>query len=233
MVKQLALGLSLRDDATFSNFYPGDNAPLIAYLQTFAQAPGEQLVFLWGSAGVGRTHLLQASCHLLDPGQAVYLDLAESALQPAVLLDLEYFSLICLDNIDAVLGRDEWELALFNFYNRCREHGSRLLISALAPPAQLRCQLADLRSRLAWGVVLNLQPLADDQKLSALQMRAKRRGLELTQEVGVFLLHHYPREMSNLFSALETLDRESLSAKHRLTIPFIKQVLSTLRHGGS
>lgn len=225
MVRQLTLGLSLRDEATFSNFYPGDNVALLAHLQAFATASGEQLVFLWGPAGSGRTHLLQASCHLLEPGQAVYLDLAEPALQPAVLMDLEYFSLVCLDNIDSILGREDWEVALFNFYNRSREQGSRLLVSGSAPPAQLVCQLADLRSRLAWGLVLCLQPLADDQKLIALKIRAKQRGLELTTEVGKFLLHHCSREMNNLFQALERLDQESLSAKHRLTIPFVKQVL--------
>ncbi len=223
--RQLALGLVLRDDATFGNFYPGDNVLVFSHLQKFAALGGEPFVYLWGAPGAGRTHLLQACCHAVEPGQGIYLDLAEPALQPAVLEDMEYFSLICLDNVDAVIGRQDWEMALFNFYNRSREREAHLLIAGKAPPAQLPCGLADLCSRLSWGLVLNLLPLTDDQKLSALQMRARHRGLKLSAEVGGFLMRHYSRDTNDLFLALETLDCEALSAKRRLTIPFVKQVL--------
>ena len=223
---QLTLGLSLRDDATFANFAPGDNLNLLTHLQAFAEQQGEPFIYLWGAAGSGRTHLLQACCHALPAGQGIYLDLADPQLEPAVLAGLEDFSWLCLDNIDAVAGQREWELALFNLYNPLRERGSRLLISALVPPAQLGCQLPDLCSRLSCGLILNLRPLTHEQKLQVLQIRAKHKGLALSPEVGNFLLHHYSREINHLLTTLETLDKEAMIAKHRLTIPFVKQVLN-------
>ena len=69
MASQLTLGLALRDDATFSNFYPGDNLALLNHLQVFSAGKGEQFIYLWGAAGMGRTHLLQACCHAQAPGQ--------------------------------------------------------------------------------------------------------------------------------------------------------------------
>lgn len=233
---QIPLKLTLRDDATFNNFFPGENEFVLSYLRTLVEAVdadissaapslAAELIYLWGPAGTGRTHLLQACCQALPAAAAVFIDLAEPGLEAAVLQNLESCPFIGLDNIDAVLCRCGWEIALFNLYNQVREQGGKLLVSAVLPPSQLFCRLADLSSRLAAGMALGLKPLTDGQKLTAMQMRAKHRGLALTAEAGNFLLNHYPRNLRDLFSALETLDRAALSAKRRLTIPFIKQAL--------
>lgn len=224
--QQLTLGLELSDEATFSNFYTGNNAILIKHLVDFSNNQGERFVFFCGPSGSGKSHLLQACCHYCDPHQSIYLDLAQPALQPEIFADMEYLSLICLDNIDAILGDARWELSLFNLYNNCRELGTRLLLSALCPPIALNCELPDLASRLRSALIFNIQPLNDEQKLAALQMRASRRGLDLSTEAGNFLLHHYPRKMKDLFCALEALDKEAMISKHRITIPFIKSKLS-------
>ena len=223
---QLALALTLREESTFANFYPGCNLKVFSALQAFAARTGEPFIYLCGSPGTGRSHLLQACCHEVSPGRGIYLDLTEPGLNPAVFLDMEFFSLVCLDNIEAIMGRQDWELALFNFYNRSREQNSRLLVSSSALPGHLPCQLADLCSRLSGGLILCLNQLTDDQKRSALRLRARLRGLELSTDSGNFLLHHYPRSMNHLFLALDTLDREAWAAQRRLTIPFIKKVLN-------
>lgn len=106
-----------------------------------------------------------------------------------------------------------------------RDLGVRLLVSANMPPKQLSCVLPDLASRLSWGLVFQVQGLADTQKLSALQLRSQRRGLTLSDEVGKFLLHNYPRDMLQLFAILEKLDQASLAEQRRLTVPFVKKIL--------
>src|SRR5690349_4002406 len=143
VIQQLTLGLRLRDDALFENFYPGENKVLLAHLTAFAAATAtEKFLYLWGSEGSGRSHLLQACCHAAV-GTAITLDLADAELTPEVLAGMEDLDLVCLDNIHAKLGQPEWELGLFHFYNRAKERGARLLITAPVPPAQLSCQLAD------------------------------------------------------------------------------------------
>ena len=224
--QQLTLGLAIRDDATFANFFPGENAAVLIHLQNFTSSKcKERYVYLWGSAdGVGLTHLLQASCHACQ-AQVIYLNLAEPDLQPNVLIDLEHLYLVCLDNIEFVLGRKEWEEALFHFYNRAHEKGTRLLLASHTSPLTLPCQLPDLASRLTNGLVLAVTSLTDEQKLSALQMRAGYRGITLSTEVGKFLLNRYSRDMNSLFSVFDKLDTASMIAKHRITIPFVKQIL--------
>ncbi|WP_079201295.1 DnaA regulatory inactivator Hda [Pseudomonas sp. CC6-YY-74] len=228
---QLPLGVRLRDDATFANYYPGANAAALGYVERLCEADAgwaESLIYLWGGAGVGRTHLLQAAClrfeQLGEP--AVYLPLAELVAHGPIMLDnLEQFELVCLDDLDAVAGLSDWEEALFHLFNRLRDSGRRLLLAASRSPRELPVKLADLQSRLTLALVFQLQSLSDEDKLRALQLRASRRGLHLSDEVGRFILTRGERSMSALFELLERLDQASLQAQRKLTIPFLKEIL--------
>ena len=230
--QQLSLGVSLNDDATFDNFYtaPGsNNAQVVACLRAQLAAHGEPLVFVWGSPGVGLTHLLQAACHSAQAeGLSMqYLPLRELiGFAPEQLLEsLESLDFVCLDGLHLVAGNPAWEQALFGFFNRMRDSGRRLLIAAHQGPHELPIALPDLQSRLSWGVTYQLQELGDADKQAALQLRAKARGLELNDEVAQFILHRAPRDLNELFCYLNRLDDASLAEQRKLTIPFVKQVL--------
>lgn len=224
---QIPLSVSLRDDARFENFYAQGNELVCASLKAVASGAGEQFTYIWGSPGVGCTHLLQAVCHEADPigRSAAYLPLDELKPMGAGILEgMEYLDLVCIDGISAVAGERAWEEALFHFFNRIREQGNTLIIAATAAPRHLGINLPDLASRLSWGMVFQVQPLSDETKLKAIQMRASARGLEFSDEVTRFLLHHASRNMNDLACLLDTLDQASLSAKRKITIPFIKEV---------
>ena len=228
---QLPLGVRLRDDATFANYYPGANAAALGYVERLCEAGAgwtDSLIYLWGAAGVGRSHLLQAACLRFEQRDeaAVYLPLAEVAdYGPELLDNLEQCELVCLDDLDAVAGRADWEEALFHLFNRLRDAGKRLLLAAATSPRELGVQLPDLQSRLTLALVFQLQELADEDKLRALQLRASRRGLQMPDEVGRFILTRGARSMSALFELLEQLDQASLQAQRKLTIPFLKETL--------
>ena len=99
------------------------------------------------------------------------------------------------------------------------------VLASHAPPAQHAWGLPDLGSRLAASVVFQVKPLADEQKIAALQLRANAWGLGLSLEVGNYLINHYSRDMHALQAALEKLDQASYIAQRRLTIPFVKTIL--------
>ena len=223
MSQQLTLGIRLRDEATFGNYFVSLNEQVVHNLQQ----QSEPYVFLFGDSGTGKSHLLQAACH--EIGQkglpAVYLPLADNDLKPAMLDDLENMSLIALDDIQNVIGNEDWEYALFNLYNRVREKGVSMLVSSSLPLASLNIKLADLRSRLSWGPTFKLSGLSDKEKIYALQQRAKNRGLVLADDVMAYLLKRSPRDMNSLFVLFEKLDKASMVEKRKLTIPFIKDYL--------
>jgi DnaA family protein len=228
MHNQLTLGVSLQDEATFTNYYVGNNGALIHELQHTARGPGERVIYFCGSGGQGCTHLLQAACHEANRNQltAVYLPLNNLIdYSPAIFEDLEHLHLICIDDFQSIAGRPDWEEAFFHLYNRIREAGNNLIVAATVLPKFLGLVLPDVVSRLNWGTVFQLSPLSDKEKLQTLIMRAERRGMSLPEEVGKFILNHCPRHMSTLFAALDALDKASLSAQRKLTIPFVKTIL--------
>ena len=223
MNTQLPLAITWRDQATFANFYTGDNAQLVESLQLAS----EPLIFLWGEAGCGKTHLLQAVCQQSDKSTPVYLPMSElMQLQPAALQGMEAMDPICIDDVQLVAGNKDWEEALFHLFNRVRDLGKRLIVSGNAPPNQLNIQLPDLVTRLGWGTVYQVKTLDDEGKKTALQQRAKNRGLQLPDDVMEFVLRRSSRDTNSLFELLDRLDIASLVEQRKLTIPFVKQYLS-------
>ncbi len=226
---QLPLGLKLRDSARFASYFPGRNQEAVDSLRLSAQGGGESLIYLAGPAGLGKTHLLQAACQqaVVSGRTAVYLPLQPLLeLSPALLEGLEQMDLVCLDDVDAVAGHADWERGLFDLFNRMRDSGGTLLVAAERRPDQIRIELADLCSRLGWGVTYVLRPLDEETLFAAVTCRARARGLELPEDTARFLLRRFPRDLASLCDLLDRLDQASLVARRRLTIPFVKAALA-------
>lgn len=167
---------------------------------------------------------MQAATHRFQQrGEpAVYLPLAQLLDRGVEVLDyLAQYELVCIDDLHVIAGKADWEEAMFHLFNRLRDSGRRLLLAASASPRELPIKLPDLKSRLTLALVFQMRGLSDEDKLRALQLRASRRGLHLTDEVGHFILTRGARSMSALFDLLERLDQASLQAQRKLTIPFL------------
>ena len=228
---QLVLNLRLRDASSFENYFVARNREAVEHLQhsvrsvsSAPQAPASWL-YLWGEPGTGKTHLLEAACRAAqEQGHApLYVPLAgKKDFTTALLEDVEQVPLVCVDNVDAIAGDAAWEAALFALYERLRAQGGMLVLAARPGPAAIGLRLADLATRLSAGLVYQLQPLSDVEKIAALRLRAQRRGLDMTEEVANYLLTRFPRDMHSLFALLDRLDTATLAAQRRLTIPFLR-----------
>lgn len=228
MNRQLALTIQLHQQASLNDFHWGKNTLLQQQIENALHADGERIFYIWGEPGSGKSHLLQGYCQS-DENQhsSVYLPL--SLLKewgPESIEGLENQDLIALDDIETIAANREWEEALFHLYNKVRDNGrSILLISGRQAPTTLPIKLPDLLSRISWGLVIHLQELSDELKISVLQQQAQKRGFELTQTVASFLINRCARNMQNLYQLLERLDTASLAAQRRITVPFVKAVL--------
>lgn len=232
MSRQIPLPFAFPTEHRFEEFYPGGNAEAVQHLQLAAGGERvEPLIVLWGETGLGKTHLLHAYCRAAHRAERAvsYLPLAfMQAYGGAVLEGLETQDAVCLDDLHAVIGDADWERALFDLFNRLRDSGTSLVVAAEVPPDALPTQLPDLRTRLSWGLTLRLRPLDDDGKLAALQLRAQQLGLLLSPAVGRFLMSNYRRDLPGLMELLDLLDRATLAAKRKLTIPFLKTFLEEI-----
>ena len=226
-LRQLPLAMRLRDDATFDNVYPWPALrPALAALMAIFEPDAERLLYLHGPSGAGKSHLLQGACHEAG-AEALYLPLAELAAYPAadVLADSSARRLLCIDDVQAVAGRTDWERALFHSYNLAQQAGTTMLFAATLPPRDLGVGLPDLESRLAGAVVFQLPEPDDGEKARILGFRAARRGLSLSDETARYIVTRAPRDLDGLLGILERLDEASLEQQRALSIPFVKQVL--------
>lgn len=185
-------------------------------------------LYLAGPAGSGKTHLLLAACaHAQSLGRrAAYLPMpALSGQMEPALAGLEEGDLVCLDGIDAVAGHRVDEIALFHFHNRARATQVRLIYAAWVMPVALALVVPDLGSRLEQCTRLALEPLDESARRDVLRQRAARRGLELDEPVLDYLFRRVGRDLATLTQLLDQLDRESLAAQRRITVPFLRGVL--------
>jgi len=224
-MSQLALPLQLADHAVFASFLNSGNETLVATLADIAAGGDGHGCWLWGGASTGKTHLLQAVCD--ESGdRASYVPLSMFADDgPEILEGLASRELICIDDVDFVAGQTEWEMALFGLSNQIFDAGAQLIVSAASAPRECAIELADLKSRFAKLPVFQLHVLDEDERVRALQLRSKHRGLALPDDTARYLLKRSRRDMASLYEVLDRLDREALRAKRRLTIPFVRDVL--------
>lgn len=200
-MQQLPLEISRPPEPTLDNYIPGANGEAHAAVRALSEGRlGEAIVYLWGRAGTGRSHLLQAAARAAAGG------------------------LVCADDVDALDAAGQQ--ALFNAINAARAGGAPVLAAGDAPPAQLVLR-ADLASRLGWGLVYQLHPLTDAHKAEWLRDEAARRGLPLGDGVIDYLLTRLPRDLPSLATLLQRLDHYALARKRPVTLPLVREFLQT------
>ncbi len=228
-VPQLPLALRAPPDQRFESFVGAPDGAL-AQLRLLATSGGHEPVYLAGPQGTGKTHLCLAVCAAAEEaGRSVaYVPLAAAAGRARDALDsLDQRALVALDGLESVAGHREDELAVFDFHNRARAAGQSLLYAARVPPDLLPMTLPDLRSRLSQCARIMLESLHDDGRRMLLRDRAQRRGLVLEEPALDWVLAHVDRQPSALVALLERLDRESLAAQRRITVPFLRDVVGS------
>ena len=212
-MRQLILDLLPESPPTLDNVVAGGNAETLALITEWLAGTRTDTSFcLWGEAGSGCSHLLQASGFAyIDAGLDPALNSASAAEQLAV---------------DHVENLDETgQIALFNHFNRLKMSGGMLLTATSQPPAHLALR-EDLRTRLGSGLICRLQPLSDAEKAEALATQAKERALKLTPELIDYLMRHAPRDMRTLSSVIVALDQYTLEQKRAVTLPLLRELLN-------
>jgi DnaA family protein len=204
------------------NFFPGPNAELLAMLGNLVAGRNvERSIYLWGDAGSGRSHLLQATIAALNAAGLACVYVAQGHPIPAHTAQLRAVAVDDVEILDAGSQR-----AFFTLYNQLRERAGIVLAAGNAPPAQLKLR-PELMTRLGWGLVYQVQALTDEDKAAALKGHAAARSFDLPDAAIDYLLHHMSRDLPSLMSVLDALDRHSLEAKRPITLALLRELLST------
>ncbi len=223
-MKQLVLDIAPPPQPTLENFATGPNAELLAALRALLAGDShERFVYLWGGAGCGKSHLLQAVAsaagdHHLRPCMASGSQLCseDEAAQCDIVL------------VNDVLKLDQaGQSRLFNIMNRMRDGSGLLVVTGPYAPMHLQIR-QDLASRLAQCLVFQVKCLSDEDKVQALTLHAQNRGFTLPRDVAGYLLKTWKRDLPALLAVLDALDRYSLETKRSITVPLVREVLALL-----
>ncbi len=221
-MQQLTLDLAPPPPPTLDNFVPGANAQVLAALRAAIAVNSGERLCLWGGPGSGKSHLLRA----FASHAGLYMACKGNAGAGRDIEALDSACALALDDVDQL--DEAGQIALFNQINR-RQGAARsgtLVVSSLQPPAAGHLR-ADLATRLAQGLVLEVAALSDTEKAAALTQHASLRGIELPAEVTRYLLGHLARDLPTLIALLDALDKLSLERQRPITVPLLREILQT------
>lgn len=218
-MRQIPLDLGAPPPQTLDTFAVARNAELLQLLRGFAlagDAPRDRFVYLWGEAGVGKTHLLRG---LAVDTTALYL---AGDSRPEQIEARAGVRIYLIDDCQRL--NPDAQIAAFALYNEVRDNGGLLVAAGDRPPADLALR-EDLRTRLGWGLIYQVHGLSDDEKIHALQQLARARGLTVSAGVLPYLITHFRRDMRSLAAMLDALDRYSLETRRPVTLPLLRELL--------
>ncbi|AWB67737.1 DnaA regulatory inactivator Hda [Saccharobesus litoralis] len=232
MTSQLTIDFAVDKLRSFDNFFVEENEALVDALKRFVAkelcAPSDSLFYLHGSAGLGKSHLLEAVCQMgTELGlRCQYVPVASFInMQPEITFGMEAADILCIDDIGLVEKSQVWQEALFDLVNRVIEQGHKIIFSSQFSARESQLSLADLESRLEWGETWKIKELDDEQQIRLLQFRANCKGMSISNDVAQYIHHRLSRDIASIIECLDSLDAQSLAEQRKLTIPFIKTVM--------
>ncbi len=234
MNRQTIIPIWVEDDTSLESFYSNRNQPLIAQLKNLLIGTrAKRILYLWGESGSGKTHLLNACCAAAGKSGAknVYVSLKQERGQLEMLSEVDKDTLVCIDDLQQIVGFESGQKQILSLYENIingtndPNGAGAIVVSGTRPLRSIGIMLKDLESRLSSGGTFNIYALDDDEKRTALKLRATRRGFALDDNVIWFIMSHYQRDTKSLFALLDKLDSASIQAHRKITIPFVKTLM--------
>jgi DnaA family protein len=221
-MKQIALDIGLARGPTLAGFTPGANEAALAHLRLWVASPTRSPVptYLWGEHASGKTHLLRAVTEVLREQGARFGWLDAGVAEPPE-FD-ERWAVVLMDEVH--LYNTVQQHAAFNWFINAQTLQRGVLAAGDLPPADLPLR-EDLRTRLGWGHVFQLQALTEPERRAVLRQAADARGVFLGDDVMDYMLKRFSRDLGSLMQLLEHLDAYALQTQRAITIPLIRSML--------
>lgn len=239
-MNQLTLDLGPAPAQDFRNFVVGANELCVQSLVSMVDAvrehrtPSPRIFYVWGPTGTGKSHLATAlalrgasavCAHpTRRPGSRTTAATSSAATAAAGAPNADPPCLYVIDDVDR-LPRDAQLAWLDRFHEVQRRPGDALVAFGPVPPVDLDL-LPDLRSRLAWELVMPLHRLAERDVRRAIIRAFDRRAIEPDDPVIDHLMHHAQRDIASLNAIIAHLAAVSLQHKRRVTVPLLRQLLA-------
>ena len=224
--RQLALQIQINERASLNNFFVSkNNNKTFQILKDLLNSNNGAQIFIDDLGSNGKSYLLQAICNDFSNSNnsSIYIPMEEAInLDPSILEGVSELNLICIDDVDLINNRREWEIALFNLINECYEKECFLLLSGSINKLEA---IPDLVSRIKKMETLRLEAINDDELLEATQAISKNLNIKISDKNLNYLMNNSRRDIKTIFRTLSQLEKESLERKKSIGLNLIKEVI--------
>ena len=227
---------------TFDAFVIGSgNQFAHAACQAVAERPSKAYnpLFLYGTTGMGKTHLMQAIGHEIKrrAPQTAICYLSSEKFTNEMINSLRYEKLISfrdkfrnvdvllIDDIQFLAQKERTQEEFFHTFNALHESLKQIVIASDRPPKELAEFEDRLRSRFEWGLIADIQPPDLETKVAILQKKAEQERVTLPTDVALFIASNIRSNVRELEGALIRLVAHSSLIGADITLPYTQQVL--------
>lgn len=230
---QLFFDFPVKPQYTFANFVTcsGNSTALEFVKRVMAPDSGENLLYLHGATGSGKTHLLSAvsgdlaGCSSGCPQSVIPLEAVTEENCRSVVEQAGAQSVLLLDNLHLLADSALLRSAVWQLFNDFYESGRKIIATATLPPKELKSLDEHLQSRFMWGLVAKLDISDDESRRMILGKLAADRQIVLPAEVSDYLLVHVRRDIPSLAAALEQLKQRSFAVQKKISLRLAREVL--------
>jgi chromosomal replication initiator protein len=241
-IEALPPGPALHPDYTFDSFVVGPSNRLAhASCVAVSQALGSTYnpLFLYGNAGLGKTHLLHAVCHEIrrrSSGAPVQLLSCEEfvnrfirAIEQGNLggfhTQFRTVDALIIDDIQFLREREQSQEEFFHTFNALYNNGRQIILSADSPPAEIPSLEDRLISRFNWGLVARIDPPSYETRVAIVQKKAHLRGLQVSDEIAEYIARQVQANIRELEGALTTIYALATTTQEPVTLELAQRAL--------
>jgi chromosomal replication initiator protein len=214
--------LRLHPDYTFDSFVVGPSNRLAhASCVAVSQSPGNTYnpLFVYGSSGLGKTHLLHAVCfeaqQRFDSAVIQFLSCEDfvnrfiRAIEEGNLAGFQSqfrtVDVLVIDDVQFLREREHSQEEFFHTFNALYNNGKQIILSADSPPGKIPSLEERLISRFNWGLVTRIDPPSYETRVAIVQKKAHLRGLDISDEIAGYVARKVQANIRELEGALTSI----------------------------
>ena len=236
---------NLNPNYTFDTFVIGTNNNLAhAASLAVAETPGQiyNPLFIYGGAGLGKTHLMQAIAHFIiasDPSKKVLYVTSETFTNELIESvktnkNTEFrnkyrnIDVLLIDDIQFIIGKVSTQEEFFNTFNDLYLLGKQIVISSDRPPKEMETLPDRLRTRFESGLPVDIQIPTYETKMAIINKKSEALGIDFPYEVKDYVATNITSSIRELEGALTKLSAYSKLSHTPLTAEFAENTLKDL-----
>jgi chromosomal replication initiator protein len=239
---QLQWPVRLHPDYSFENFVVGPSNRLAhASCIAVSHAPGTTYnpLFLYGSVGLGKTHLLHAISHetrtkfsnasiqFLSCEQFVnkFITAIEKGTLPEFQSQCRTVDMLIIDDVQFLREREHSQEEFFHTFNALYNNRKQIVLTADCPPADLPSLEDRLVSRFKWGLVARLDAPSYETRIAIVQKKAHLRGLDIPDQVAEYIARKVQTNIRELEGALTIIYATAKTTGEEISLELAHRVL--------